>query len=393
VRGIPKDELDKRIKTLQGLLQKKEIDGALIMQNADLYYFTGTIQRSYLFIPSQGEPILMVEKSMDRAKMQSALENIIQVESPKNIPYVLKSFGYNKLKNLGFEADVLPTSQYWRFQKLFIDTELIDISILIRSIRMIKSPLELENIKKAAKMAEEVFAFVQETIREGISELELAGVIEKFSRERGHQGFVRTRGYNQEFGCVLLLSGENGAVTSYGNSPLGGRGASNAFTCGVSPRKIRRNESIILDYLPCINGYMVDITRTFCIGTLPNHLVRAYNTALEIQEIVKNIARPGVKCEELYHTAQQIVLENGLGENFMGLEKKVPFIGHGVGLEVDELPVIAPRSDIPLEKNMVLALEPKFVFPDGAVGIENTFVVTESGLSNLMNFAEGIQYL
>ncbi|MFZ5633954.1 MAG: M24 family metallopeptidase [Bacillota bacterium] len=97
-----------------------------------------------------------------------------------------------------------------------------------------------------------------------------------------------------------------------------------------------------------------------------------------------------MSCAELYEAAARVAGKHGLKDHFTGYPEPVAFIGHGIGIELDELPALARGFDKPLEKNMVFALEPKFVFPEGAVGIENTFLVTEKGLDSLMVFDDNI---
>ncbi len=388
----PKSELDARITRLQTGLREQDVEGAFITQNADMFYFSGTIQRAHLFIPAEGKPMLFVIKSMERARSESFLDCIIDLAHLQDLRGILNDYGYGSLKTIGLEGDVLPFNVYRRYEKLFSPAKAVDISSLIRSVRMVKSPYELELVREAGKMASEIMAFVRENLRAGIAEFQIVGMIEKFSREKGHPGFMRTRGFNQELVPVLLLSGPGGGVPSYANGPLGGSGATTAFPYGPSNRVIGRDEPVIVDYEAWVGGYMANMTRTFCVGRLPGYLERAYQVAVEIQELLKDLGKPGMKCEELFEKAREKVRKYGLSDHFMGMHRPVAFIGHGVGLEVDEWPVIAPGMATPLVEGMVIALEPKFVFPKGAVGIENTFVVGKQGLENLTEFAEEIQY-
>ncbi|MFZ5752912.1 MAG: M24 family metallopeptidase [Bacillota bacterium] len=388
----PKSELDARITRFQIGLREQDVECALITQNVDMFYFSGTIQHAHLFIPAEGKPVLFVTKSTERARSESFLDCIVDLAQPKDLRGILSEFGYGSLKTIGLEGDVLPFNLYRRYEKLFSPAKAVDISPLIRSVRMIKSPYELELIREAGKMGSEIMAFVSENLRAGMAEFQIVGMIEKLSREKGHPGFIRTRGFNQDLVPVLLLSGPGGGVPSYANGPLGGSGATTAFPYGPCNRIIGRDESVIVDYEAWVGGYMTDMTRTFCVGRLPGYMERAYHVAVEIQELLKDLGKPGIKCEELFQKAREKVRKYGLIDHFMGMHRPVSFIGHGVGLEVDELPVIAPGIATQLVEGMVIAIEPKFVFPKGAVGIENTFVVGKQGLEHLTSFDEGIQY-
>ena len=392
LRYTPKSELDQRIAKLQESLRQKDIDGAVIVQNADLFYFTGTIQRAHLFVPSEGRPILLVNKTLDRAQEESPLENIIRLDSLRKISALLHSYGYGPFKTLGFELDVLPANQYLRYQKLFEPAAIVDVSPLIRVVRMVKSPYEIEIMRDGARLHREIFSFIKDNLREGISELELSAMVAAASRKKGHSGFIRVRGFNQDLYYAHLISGQN-TIPSYFDGSIGGKGVGPAFAQGSSSKLIAKNESVLVDYNFVFDGYMLDQTRVFCLGKLPDHLAEAHAAAVHILKELEKMAKPGVACDKLYDRAMQLAGESAFGKHFLGFPEPVSFVGHGIGIELDELPVIAPGFNIPLEEGMVFALEPKFVFPDGAVGVENTNLVTKDGLETLTVFEEEVIYL
>jgi Xaa-Pro dipeptidase len=138
---------------------------------------------------------------------------------------------------------------------------------------------------------------------------------------------------------------------------------------------------------------MLDQTRVFCMGKLPEHLAEAHAAALHIQAELEAMARPGTICHELYDRAMKLAGEGPFEKHFQGFPDHVPFIGHGIGIELDEFPIIGRGFDTPLQAGMVFALEPKFIFPDGAVGIEDTYLVTKDGLEKLTVFEEDIIYI
>ncbi len=391
MRYTPKSEVIRRIEKLQKGMRQNGIEGAVIVQNADLFYFTGTIQNSHLFIPSEGQPLLMVKKNLERAMEESPLDNIIGVSSLKEIYPLLRSRGFGPFKTLGLEMDVLPANQYLRYQKLFQPAEIIDIGGLIRTVKMVKSPYEIEILKDAAKIQLEIFTFIKDNLRAGVPELEFSGAIAGFAREKGHPGLMRVRGFNQELFYVHLLSGLN-TNPSYFDGSVGGKGVSPAFAQGSCDKIIGRNEPVLIDFSFILDGYMLDQTRVFCSGKLPDHLLRAHASAVHILKELEIIARPGVACSELYGRAMQLAGESGFKKHFLGFPEPVSFVGHGVGIELDEFPVIAHGFDTPLEEGMVFALEPKYVFPDGAVGLENTYLITKDGLETLTVFEEDIIY-
>ncbi len=393
MRYTPKEELDLRVAKFQQLMRQKGIQGSILIQNADLFYFAGTVQRSHLFIPSEGAPVLLVKKSLQRARDESLLDNVLPLENIGDLPGLIESYGFKDPGIIGFELDVLPASLYLRYQKLLPSARIVDVSSLIRTVRMIKSPYEIAIMRNAAALNQIMFASVKNFLKEGISEVELAGKLEAVYRENGHQCYIRMRGFNQEIVYGHLMSGYNIGIPSFLDSPTGGSGLNPSFPQSAGIKKIGRNEPVMVDYVGVCDGYMVDQARIFCLGRLPEKFRRAHEAALNIQNEIKKMAKPGLSCEDLYNLAISMAAEYGLKEHFMGYPDPAPFIGHGVGIELDELPVLAGGFKTTLETGMVIALEPKFIFPDGAVGIENTFLVGNNGLETLTLFNEEVEYL
>lgn len=391
----PATELDSRTKQLQAALAKRGVDAALIVQKTDFYYFSGTAQQGWLFVPAEGKPLLMIFKEFERAQLESRLEQVVSLLSPKKIPALLEQYGYRLPKRLGMELDVLPTALYFQYQQIFAGTEIEDISLEIRMIRAIKSEHELNIIRTAAALSDKVAARVPELLEAGKTEVALAGEVEAYARSLGHQGIVRMRLFGSELFYGHIMAGAAAAVPSYLASPTGGRGVSGLVSQGAGFRKIATNEPVLVDYVFAYNGYISDHTRLFALGTVADELLRAHEAMLEIQEAVATLAVPGVATGELYEQMVSLAEAKGLGDNFMGVgERRVRFTGHGVGLELDEFPFIAKGQKLALQENMVIALEPKAIFPgQGVVGIENTHLVTQSGLVRLTNFPDEIQSL
>ena len=392
---IRPEELAGRIRQLQQALQEKGADAALIVQKTDLFYFSATSQQGYLYVPAEGEPLLMVFKDFDRARDESPLAQVVPIGSPRKLPEILADYGFQSAAVLGLELDVLPVNLYFQYQKIFEDSEIIDVSTEIRLIRAVKSDYEVDCIRQAARGSDLVCARVSELLEEGKTELELAGELESYARSLGHQGIVRMRLWGSEMFYGHLLSGAEGAVPSYLASPTGGRGPSRVTGQGAGFNKIRRNEPVLVDYVFALNGYLSDHTRIFCLGELPDDLLAAHQAMLDIQEQVKEQARPGVASGDIYDLMLSVVEEKGYGEWFMGVgERRIRFTGHGIGLELDEFPFLAKGQKLPLEKNMIIALEPKLIIPGkGVVGIENTLQVTDGGLVSLTRSPDSITFI
>ena len=152
--------------------------------------------------------------------------------------------------------------------------------------------------------------------------------------------------------------------------------------------------TVMVDMNGNFTGYMTDMTRTFYVGALDTHAKKAHQLSIDIHHTLVDFIKPGVEAKAAYELAMDMVEKAGESDFFMGHTQKAGFIGHGVGIEVNEWPVLAPRSRQVFEKGNVIALEPKFVIPGvGAVGIENTYVVTDNGLECLTPFPEEIAEL
>jgi Xaa-Pro dipeptidase len=377
---VPAKEVFHRIATLQESLQQENVDAALLTQNVDLFYYSGSMQNGLLYVPVNADPIFFVKKSIVRAKEESPLE-IQPLERMRTLlERIIARYG-RKPSMLGIEADVIPYQLGLRYQQL-LDTVITDISPLIRQQRAVKSIFEQEKISQAAKLVDEVVQRVPSWLYVGMTEVELAAKIEHYLRVRGNINLNRMRSYNQELSLGMIAAGSAAATPTYFDGPAGGLGLTVASPQGASMRPIAENEPILLDFSTVVEGYMVDQTRIAVIGELDKELRYAYQWAQKILREVEQLGKPGVSWESLYHRALQMVEQAA---------DQAKFLGHGVGLEIDELPILANRFSKPLEENMVLAIEPKFTFPGkGVVGLENTYVVQTDGLHSLSLSSEEI---
>jgi Xaa-Pro dipeptidase len=392
------EEQLERVKRLQEKLQKQQIDGCMITQNVDLFYFTGSMQVGYLFVPSKGEAIFFVRRSVVRAESESAVK-VEPLGSFRSLGErlaeanrsIFKEADLRKL-HLAAEFDVLPVQQLKRLEAVLPQVEWVDGSMLIRELRMIKSADEIGRIREAGRIIDLAFEDALEKLHPGMTELVLVSGIELFIRREGHLGLMRMRGYNQEVITGMVGAGASAAVPTYFDGPAGGEGLSAASPQSASRRPIAPHEPILLDIGCCIDGYLIDQTRTVSIGNLPDDLMYAYNQSEQIIRSVESMLKPGAVCEQLYMHSLQMAHAAGLSEHFMGYgEDQVRFLGHGIGLEIDELPVLAKGFSYPLQPGMVIAIEPKFTFPQrGVVGIENSYAITETGFEKLTVSREGL---
>ncbi len=393
--NVPALELNNRITALQERLSRNNVDAVLILQSSDLYYFSGTTQQGHLYVPADSPPILMVRKSIHRATAESNLDTILPISGLSQLRSILKDNGCKAPQTLGMELDVLPVNLYHKYRDLFDEARIVDVSHDIRTVRSVKSLFEIDRITQAAAFSDQVASFVKEELREGLTEVELAGRIEARARKLGHQGMVRMRLWGSEMFYGHLMSGASAAVPSALASPTGGAAMSPAFSQGPGFKKIQRQEPILFDYVFAYKGYLADHTRIFSIGSLPDDMLNAHQAMLDLQSLLIKKMLPGTPAGHVYDMAMAFVEEAGYDDYFMGAEtQRIRFIGHGVGLELDEYPFLAKGQQLHLQENMVIALEPKLVFPGkGVVGVENTHVVTADGLRPLTTYPQEIEIL
>ncbi|MBN1929302.1 MAG: aminopeptidase P family protein [Chlorobiaceae bacterium] len=384
---ITRTEIDERIRRLQARLAESAMQAALLLMPSDIFYFTGTRQNSALWIPANGEPVLLVRKSLERARAEGLIGDIRPFPSSRELSALLGSEG----DAVGMTFDAVPVQQHAWYSKVLPGRRLADCSMIVRELRSVKSPAEIGLIRRSAEKLISVFREVPAFLKAGMRELDLAAEMEYRLRRIGHEGFVWMRAFNQELFGGMAVSG---GAASYGffDGAVTGKGLSSAAPQGASLEVIRENEPVLLDFVGVFDGYLVDMTRMFVIGSLDAELRRAFGVSLEIQEAVRKAMVPGAICEEIYRHAAAMAEDAGLGGNFMGMPgEQSRFVGHGVGLELDELPVLAQGFAMPLQAEQVVAVEPKFVIPGkGAIGIENTFAVTEAGGERLTRLSDEI---
>lgn len=388
VADVPAELIKQRIARLQEAMQADRIDAFLITQNVDLYYFSGSMQNGYLFIPSIGDATFYVRRSVQRAKQETSVKveelGAFRLFGETLVSHYAQLFINGADLRIAADLDVLPAQLYIKISELLGKSgrcELMDGSAHIRRLRMIKSPWEVTRIEAAAEVVAEALSEALNELRAGISELEWMARVEYELRIRGHIGLMRMRGYNQEITTGMVISGAAAAVPSYFDGPAGGLGLGAASPQSVSRSIIKRDEPILIDIGCCVDGYVIDQTRTAVIGELSETLQHAYAVSESVIAASEKLMVPGTPCSKLYEAALENCAAAKLTEHFMGFgADQAKFLGHGIGLEIDEWPVLARGFQMPLQVGMVLAVEPKFTFPgQGVVGIENSYLITEHG--------------
>jgi Xaa-Pro aminopeptidase len=389
----PKDEIFRRIDQLKKGMSHAGIDFCVILQNVDMFYFAGTLQKGVLVVPVDRDPMLFVEKSVWRARSETPLV-ITPIENDKEIGAILTDGEILKGTG-GMELDVVPVSIFERFRSILNFKKFINVTPLIKELRQIKSPFEVEQIRRSGDIMRHVFARASDVIREGVRELDIDAELLSEGRKHGHQGFLRMRGLNLEMTTITVVNGWTGAMPSCSDVPVGGFGVTAAMPLGSSSKRIEKGIPICIDYGGGYNGYVTDETYAFVIGTLDEAFKKPYETSRQIIEDASAYGREGIDAVELFDRALRTVKKAHLEENFMGFgEGQVSFIGHGLGLEINELPVITGKHHATLKEGMVFAFEPKFVLKEkGSIGIEVDFIVRKDRLERVTDIPLDIVYL
>lgn len=377
----PQSEIERRMDKLRDGMEKIGTDAVLVIQKMDYYYLSGTTQDGLLFMPVEGKPLLMVRRELERAGLESPLQDVVSIKSLRDLPSIINNHWGKLPKVMGLELDMLPVNDYFRYQDLFPDIKFLDFSQLLRKIRAVKSPFEIELMREAGNIGKKTYLKGKEILKEGMTEIEFGGLLEAAAKAHGHEGLIRVRSFNYEAYTWHILSGWSGGIVSQSDSPMGGLGLSPAFPVGASLKPIKAHEPILVDFGTCYQGYQADETRMFSIGNMGEKFISAYKACCEIHDMVLEEAHPGTECDTIFNKTVKLAKRLGYSDSYLGPSGlQTRFVGHGVGLELNEFPFLANGHFYPLEEGMTFAVEPKIVFPgEGSVGIENTVAVTGNG--------------
>jgi len=391
-RYTPEEEIAGRLTRLRSSMKKKGIEALLVVQKMDYYYLSGTTQNGILFVPLEGKPLLMIKREVERARLESPLEEVVELKSIRDLPSLIQGHWGRLPQTLGLELDVLPVNDYFKYESLFPGARFMDTSLMIRDTRKIKSPFEIDFMKMAGEIGRKAYQKGRELLKEGMTEIEFGGLLEAAAKMYGHEGLLRVRSLNYEAYSWHVLSGSSGGIVSQSDSPMGGLGLSPAFPVGASRRVMKAHEPILVDFGTCYHGYQADETRMFSIGEMEDKFIDAYNVCQEIHDAVLEETRPGADCEAIFQHTLQLAEKLGYKNSYLGPPGlQTRFVGHGIGLELNEFPFLAQGHSYPLEQGMAFAVEPKIVFPgEGSVGLENTVVVTQDGYDILTPLEQDI---
>jgi len=375
----PQGDLKIRATRVQQLLAEAGGDAALISTDVNIYYLTGILFSGCIFLPTEGEPLWFVQRPSGLAG-----EQVIYIRKPEEIPTILKERNIPLPETLFLESDQITHNEFLRFEAVLHPVRTGNMTALLRKARMIKTPWEIEQFRFSAKKHTEIFQAIPALFRKGMTEIAFQIEIEYLMRKNGSIGYFRTYGANMKAFMASLLSGKNADAPSPLDFALGGKGIHPILPIGASDDVITEGSAIMIDFAGNFTAYQSDMTRTYSLGKLPEIAYKAHQVSIDMHQQIMEEAKPGTACSDIYNRALDMADKSGFAANFMGFTQQAKFAGHGIGLEINEPPVLMARSNDLLQPGMVIAFEPKFVLPCvGAVGIENSYLVTDSGIEKL----------
>ena len=370
--------IERRNKVIQ-LITDKSAEACIITSPVNIYYLCGFIFDGFLYLQQGEEPILFVKRPNDIVG-----ENVVTIRKPEQIPEYLTQHNMPIPKIIMAETDVMPYTMALRLRAAFGANELLNASAEMRNIRCIKSEYEIGIMKSSAQIHASVYKQIPTIYRKGMTDIEFQIEMEYLMRKSGSMGIFRTFGQNMDIFMGSILAGDNGQAASPFDFALGGSGVTPILPIGANGTALKSGTTLMVDMAGNYKPLMDDMTRSFAIDYAPPLAVKAHQVSIDILNAISKSAKSGTPAAELYFLAEQISKDNELDSYFMGTKQQAKFVGHGVGLEINEPPVLAPRSKEILKTGMSIAIEPKFVLPGiGPVGVENTYIVKEEGLENI----------
>lgn len=339
-----------RIAKLQEFISQKELDGALITSRENLYYFTGSapVLGGYLVVTPDDAVFIVPELEYEEAKETSHVQ-VEKFKTGKELYDRLTTFG---MKRIGIEGKTSFSSTQTLREKVGIE-EFLLVDDVIRDLRIVKTPEEIEVIEAACKIADMAMMAALEEISEGKREREIAARMEYV---------MKMNGAEKPAFDTIIASGWRSAL------PHG----------VASDKRIEKGDLVVIDEGALYHHYHSDTTRTIILGSPNEKQKDIYQAVLEAQRTGVEAARPGITAKELDTIVRDVIKEYGYGDYF------IHSTGHGVGLEIHEWPRVSQADETVLKPGMVITVEPGIYLPKlGGVRIEDTIVITENGARRL----------
>jgi len=342
-----------RLSKLRARLVEDGLDGFLVTDIGNVQYlsgFTGSPGDAWLLMAQDLALIATDSRYWEQAEKQCPGFEMVKI---KTRPEALLPGMLERLegKRVGFEADRFTVDLHDRWLRPLDDYEWVATTGIVRGLRATKDSREVEFVRDAVDLADQSLAHGLRTARPGMTERELAWVMETH---------MRTHGAQKASFDFIVAAGANGAMAHH----------------LASDTPLPLGEPIVIDMGAKLNSYCSDLTRTICLGDPlePDRFWNVYNTVLASQQKAEAEIHAGMTGVEADALARQVIGEAGYGDNFgHGL-------GHGVGLEVHEMPRVSYLSEDTLQAGNLITVEPGiYITGWGGVRIEDIVLVTEDG--------------
>ncbi|KGN99948.1 peptidase M24 [Porphyromonas macacae] len=384
------NEYEIRAKKVQEMMKHQGVDGLLIASEVNLLYLTGKIFMGAVYIPSEGSIIKFIRRPLSLSSDASFGGYVIRkIEQIRELLAEQVASPERNVK-IGLELGELPYSEITRQQNIFDSDDFIDATALMRQVRMVKTNNEIEEIKLIANIHVSLMQKIPAIYRKGMTDRDFQIEIEREMRKMGSIGIFRSFGISMNIFMGSVLTGDNADAPSPYDFALGGAGVC-ALPIGANGSEIKKGQSIMIDMAGNFGSYITDITRTYSLGKLPQQAYELHELSRTMHREIMQKARPGVSCADIYNMSLERVQKAGAQDFFMGHTQRAQFVGHGFGLHINEMPVLTGRSKDVLQPGMTIAYEPKFVIPGvGAVGVENSYLITDKGVELLTELNEEI---
>lgn len=379
VQLLPHDDLQLRVARVTEYMRREGMDAVLLCDNANIFYMTGRVFCGYVYVCADGTLRYFVRRPSTLRG-----EGIEHTSRPSDIAAMI-----SPMNVLGLELDTMPYRRAASMAACFPGVEIANASAIMAHAKAVKTPLEISMMKESGTKQTRVYERIPRLYQRGMSDVEFQIEIERALRLEGCLGIFRVTGPDLELFMGNVLTGENADRPSPYDFAMGGAGVSPSLPVGADGTIIKPGKPVMVDVNGNFNGYMTDMTRCYVTGEPSAEARHALDTSRAICRRVAQMAVPGALAKDLYDEAVKMAEDAGLADAFMGHRYHAGFVGHGLGISVNELPVLSPRSKDIIEAGNAIAVEPKFVIPGlGAIGIENTYIVKPQGPAECITLAD-----
>lgn len=373
---------EKRIAALRAGLEERSIDAVILLYSRDILYYAGVSVPSILLVTPQTAR-LYVRRGFELARQDSTLQDIVPDGSLGSVAKQLREEKLDRSR-IGLELDVIPAELFFKIQEALPESRFVSVTPIVISQRMVKDADELELVRVSASMIDKAQRRALEVIREGMNEIEMAAEVEAELRRNRHEGILVNRRFDAYTMYGMIGSGENLTRFAGFANVASGIGLSRAMRISASDRIMKRGDLIMIDITGSYHGYITDVTRPYVIGTASKKQIEVFEELCKIEDAILDSIRPDVPVAEVYAKGMDAAARTKYAKYFMGYEEKGKFVGHGLGLELDEPPILGPDDPTVISENMTLAVEINTIIPDfGTIKVEDSFIVKPGGIELL----------